>query len=244
MKTMTSKVKSEVRTLSNMGDELLTIFEKARNEKDVWLLNEPYQNWYSRSLKVIEALGPERLNEFISFYHRPDRTSLRLATFGIRDLLIGVAPVGEEFDPGDYAESLLRSQIAIVRSLASRIDSVPSDVKGHLLAEIQDAELKAAGALFTVNERAAGALAGVVLEQHLQRVAVNHKVPIAKADPTIGDLNDPLRNANVYDLPTWRKIQMLGDIRNLCSHKKQRDPTPDEVKELIEGVERVIKSVF
>ena len=64
---------------------------------------------------------------------------------------------------------------------------------GHLFAEIQDSELSAAVKLKTVSSRAAGAVAGVVLERHLQRVAVNHKIPIRKKDPTIADLNDPLK---------------------------------------------------
>ncbi|MBF8277611.1 MAG: hypothetical protein HW390_2684 [Candidatus Brocadiaceae bacterium] len=42
-----------------------------------------------------------------------------------------------------------------------------------------------------ISSRAAGDLAGVVLERHLQRVAENHKRPIRKKAPTISDLNDP-----------------------------------------------------
>jgi hypothetical protein len=34
----------------------------------------------------------------------------------------------------------------------------------------------------------------------------------------------------------------LGDIRNLCGHDKHREPTADEVEELIEGTERILKT--
>ncbi len=118
------------------------------------------------------------------------------------------------------------------------------DVTGHLFAEIQDSELKAAIKLKKISKRAAGALAGVVLERHLQRVAVNHQISIPKKNPTIADLNDPLKGANIYDVPMWRKIQYLGDIRNLCSHQKDTEPTEEQVTELIDGVNAVIKNVF
>jgi hypothetical protein len=112
----------------------------------------------------------------------------------------------------------------------------------HLLAEIQDEELAVAERLLKISLRAAGALAGVVLEGHLQRVAKNHAVPISKRDPTIADLNDPLKAAGVYDIPTWRRVQRLADLRNLCDHKRSREPLDSEVKDLIAGVTAIVHS--
>jgi len=140
--------------------------------------------------------------------------------------------------------SKFASQFSLLKSLSTRIDSVLSDVKGSLFVELQDQELKVASQLVEVNLRAAGAVAGVVLEGHLQRVAVNHGVSISKRNPTISDLNDPLKADGVYDIPTWRKIQHLADIRNYCDHKKEREPTEDEVKELIAGRDAIIKTIF
>jgi hypothetical protein len=121
---------------------------------------------------------------------------------------------------------------------------VLQDVKGHLFAELQDAELSAAAQLRKVSGRAAGALARVVLERHLQRTAANHKLTIGKKAPTISDLNNPLKQAGVYDVPTWRKIQFLADIGNLCSHQKESEPTDEQVGELISGVNSIVKGVF
>lgn len=75
-------------------------------------------------------------------------------------------------------------------------------------------------------------------------MAANHKVTITKKDPAVSDLNDPLKAAGVYDVPTWRKIQHLADIRNLCDHKKGREPTESEVAELIAGVSTIVKTIF
>ena len=95
-----------------------------------------------------------------------------------------------------------------------------------------------------INLRAAGVIAGVVLERHLQRTAVNHEIIIEKKEPTISDLNDPLKKENIYDIPTWRLIQVLGDIRNLCVHNKEREPTAEEVKRLIKETDIIIKTIF
>lgn len=48
----------------------------------------------------------------------------------------------------------------------------------------------------------------------------------------------------MIDISRWRQIQFLGDVRNLCDHKKEKEPTEEQVEELIEGVEKVIKNVF
>lgn len=92
--------------------------------------------------------------------------------------------------------------------------------------------------------RAAGAVAGVVLEKHLLEVCNNHNIKIGKKYPTIADLNDLLKNSNVIGTPGWRFHQHLADIRNLCDHNKQTDPTSAQVEDLIQGVAKVAKTLF
>jgi hypothetical protein len=69
-------------------------------------------------------------------------------------------------------------------------------------------------------------------------------VTTRKAHPTISDFTDLLKTASVLDVPSWRQLQRLGDIRNLCDHNKQREPTKDEVVELIDGTEKLCKTLF
>jgi hypothetical protein len=58
-----------------------------------------------------------------------------------------------------------------------------------------------------------------------------------------GDLDD-YEKADVLDVAGWRKIQRVGDIRNLCDHNKHREPTEDEAIELIDGVDKLSKTLF
>jgi hypothetical protein len=37
---------------------------------------------------------------------------------------------------------------------------------------------------------------------------------------------------------------MLGDLRNLCSHQRNGNPTKEQVEDLIAGVNSIIKSVL
>ena len=112
-------------------------------------------------------------------------------------------------------------------------------------ADLFDSELEAARELAKHKfNRAAGVVAGVVLERHLKEVCASYKVIMRKKAPQISDLNDALKKATVIDTPQWRSIQYLGDIRNLCAHDRQSEPTADQVGDLLDGVTNVTKTIF
>lgn len=136
-------------------------------------------------------------------------------------------------------------QLEILRSVERRFESSLFDIKQFVQADLFDSELDAARELEKHGfYRAAGAVAGVVLEKHLAQVAANHKITIGKKHPTISDLNDALKNAGVVETPTWRGIQRLGDLRNLCDHNKDREPTDTDITELVDGVDKTTKTLF
>lgn len=219
-------------------------------EDDVIRFGAAYQLWYTAALKLVQALAPDRLIEFRRYYEiDPKRKIMDVNTYVIQDYVQGIIPAKDHFgnvrfDHQNVAAIRLISQFQLVASLESRIEGILADVAGHLYAEIQDAELVAATKLKRISVRAAGAIAGVVLERHLQRVAVNRQLSIGKTAPTIADLNDLLKKSEVYDVPAWRSVQYLADIRNLCSHQKEREPTIEDVDALIAGVDKIIKTVF
>lgn len=243
--TTESEIKKELDALLAETPELLNLCTKL---DDMFHFGTKYQNWYSRATKLLDHLGPDRIEEFRSYYRiDPKRKITDGSNYVIQDYVTGNGARTEFGLPlwDIHAVVIMRifNQNQILASLSSRLGSVIADVRGHLLAEIEDEELEAARKLLKVNLRAAGAVAGVVIESHLQRIAINHSLKVSKKDPTIADLNDPLKHKGIYDLSTWRKIQHLADLRNLCDHKKSREPTEQEVVELISGVASLVKKI-
>jgi len=198
-----------------------------------------YQKWYSRALKAVELLAPDRYEEFRRFYEPdPKRKEFGYGSYVIQDYVKGVAPsrmVYPNFDTQAQARRCLYNQLTLLIGVGSRADSVLSRFEEEVHAELNDAELESARGLVRINLRAAGALAGVVLEAYLGKVCAPHGIKFRKKAPTLSDYNDALKNAGVYGTPTWRKISYLADIRNVCSHKKDVDPTREQVTELIDG---------
>jgi hypothetical protein len=213
--------------------------------------NARYQAWYSRSLRVVEQLLPDRYSEFRELY-RLDRPPERLteASYRVSDFIHGTkAPTSglfsePTFEIADAAQRQFAFQINILKSARSRLDTALADIEGTLQAALLDDELgKATELLKAQHLRSAGVVAGVVLERHLKGVIYNHTIEFSQKIQ-IANLNDALKAAGVYDVPRWRQIQRLGDIRNLCGHDGEREPTHEEVEELIRKTEEIISKVF
>ncbi len=211
--------------------------------------NIAYQKWYTRALELVRRLAPDRLEEFISYYQiDPKRKYFTFATYRIADYVQGLGASKDldkhpKWDIYAAVRLLVSNQMAILSSLKSRIHGVLADVEGALLADLQDTELEAANKLKKINLRAAGTVAGVVLEGHLRHLVEHNQLKTKKKNPTLGDLNDLLKEGKIYDTSKWRKIQLLADHRNHCAHKKDREPTLDDVNELIEGTNWAIKTL-
>ncbi len=204
---------------------------------------EEYQSWYSEALTLIKFLLPERYNDFVRLYEKPkNRKKITYENYTIEDYLQGLYTGFVELDA---AIPLFHQQLNIVKSAKRRFESSLFDIQQIARADLFDSEMDKASELLKDGFlRSAGVIAGVVLEKHLNQVCLNHNVKIKKKNPNISDYNDALKKEGVIDVPNWRFIQRLGDLRNLCAHKKGREPAKDEVNELIKGVEKVTKTLF
>ena len=217
--------------------------------KSIKPFKEKYQDWYSESLVLLRQLLPDRVMDFTKLYEKPKtRKAIDNGNYVIEDYLQGLSlssRFGENYVGPEAAISQFEKQLYIVKSIKRRFSSSLFDIQQLAQADIFDSELEAAKELnkkgFT---RGAGAIAGVVLEKHLGQVCNNHKINILKKNPSISDFNDKLKNGMVYETPVWRKIQHLGDLRNLCDHNKEKEPQTEDVHELIFGVENIIKTIF
>ena len=168
-------------------------------------------------------------------------------SYYIQDYLKGVAPNrynNPEFDTRTVTLNNVYNQYTILNSIYHRIDSILSDIQTTLFVELQDLELGTAKNLLRINLRSSGVIAGVILESYLSKVVSNHSLTLPKKNPTLSDFNEVLKNNDVYDTTVWRKISYLGDLRNICAHKKDIEPIKEQVEELISGVHWVTKNIF
>ncbi len=180
-------------------------------------------------------------------YHGETRKQPDILTYSISDYVRGLKfrTASNQEQASTAVHNAFQLQVLLVASAATRLDDILSNVRGVIQAEMLDDEIEAAQELLRSNHlRASGAVAGVVLERHLKQMCSARSLTSRKKSPTISDWNELLKEAGVFDVPQWREVQHLADIRNLCDHLKEREPKKDEVSELIRGVDKVIKTLF
>lgn len=208
-----------------------------------------YQAWYSESLALIKNVLPDRLDDFKAQYDPPKArksTEISYSNYVMADYIIGLQRKigGDVIVDSDAGIPKFRTQLAIVKASKARFGSSLFEMRQLVQADLFDGEIDAARELLKNRFlRAAGAVAGVVLEKHLRQVCDDHGVPIKKTNPGIADLNDALKNATVIDIPQWRHITLMGDYRNLCDHNKSKEPTIEQVSDLIDGTDKILKSI-
>lgn len=218
--------------------------------KSLPIFRDKYQAWYSESLTIIKLLLPDRIEDFVKLYGKPKvRKEITYGNYVIEDYLQGLNVTRglskEKVVGPDAAIPQFQQQLNILKSCKKRFESSLFDIRQMIQADLFDSELEAARELNNNGFiRGAGAMAGVVLEGHLLQVCKNHKISIAKKDPSINDYNQALKDNKIVEVHDWRFIQHLGDLRNLCNHDKKNEPTKEQVEELITGVEKISKTIF
>ena len=209
-----------------------------------------YQEWYSESLVVIKILLPDRVFDFVKYYEKPNnRKTVTTENYVIEDYLQGLSRKneysGKVFFSQISAVPKFIQQLNILKACKKRFESSLFELKQLIEADIFDTELDAAKELNSKGfTRGAGAIGGVVLEKHLAQVCENHKIKVSRKNPTISDLNQLIKDQNIIEIHSWRFIQHLGDMRNLCDHNKEKEPTKKQIEELIAGVEKVTKTIY
>src|SRR5262245_13650627 len=117
-------IEKEISTLCEEGVNLPIAFRKKEDK----LFQAKYQNWYSKALKTVASLAPDRYAEFRAYYEiDPKRKSLGYGTYVIQDYLKNVAPNGfhyPDFDTRDQVVTAFFNQITILKSVGVRATSV------------------------------------------------------------------------------------------------------------------------
>lgn len=218
--------------------------------KDLPAFKSDYQTWYSEALAFLRQVLPDRVDDFSRHYEKPKpRKDITFENYRIEDYLQGLRVTRgweKEVVVGPTAAvPHLTQQIAIIQAASKRFESSLFEIRQLVQADMFDSELEAAEALLRYKfVRAAGALAGVVLEHHLAQVCNDRNLAVGKKSPGISDFNETLKSEGVIEVPDWRFIQHLADIRNLCDHSRKPEPTVEQVADLIAGVKKIIKTVY
>ena len=206
--------------------------------------SDAYQPWYSEAKTLVKQLLPERLDDFVRYYERPRtaRKDISYFNYTIEDALNGLR-ISRSLGP-TAARRSVQQQVNIVGSIKSRFESSLFDIRQLTQADVFDSELETAKELVKNGFlRAAGIVAGVVLERHLKEVCTRRNVTVRKRRPQLSDLNDRLKDTGVIDTAQWRFNQHLGDLRNLCAHDDASEPSRDQVNDLVAGVAKVTKTI-
>lgn len=254
--TNLEKYKADLVKLISKGDDLFltmsiecdpTLLDKVDDKTKKICKEKPsfrtaYQSWYSEALVIIKILLPDRVSDFIRYYEKPkNRKVLGCDNYSIEDYLIGLHSGYVSVSAGI---DIFSQQLNLLKACEKRFESSLFDIKQLLQADVFDSELEVAKELnkkgFT---RAAGAMCGVILEGHFAQVLEKREIK-TKKHPTINEYNELLKAEHIINMEVFRFIQYLGDLRNKCDHKKEEEPTKDEINGLVQGVEKIIKTVF
>jgi hypothetical protein len=211
--------------------------------------NLKYQSWYTEAIYIIKILIPGRIDDFKKLYEIPKtRKEISYRNYVIEDYLKTLTitnALGQEIVGPYAAEPQFEQQLNILKSCKKRFESTLFDIETLIQSDMFDSELDSAKELNKKGFcRGAGAISGVVLEKHLSQVCKSHNIKITAKHPTISTFNEALKQQNIIDIPTWRKISHLGDLRNLCDHNTGKELKKEDIAELIDGVNKITKTLF
>ncbi|OKS84580.1 hypothetical protein [Mucilaginibacter polytrichastri] len=267
--TATDQIKTELKKLANQGVNLFNAMQVEQYPgnmehhftnvlkkdyqsfvKTLPVFSQAYQPWYSAAQSVVRQFLPGRIADFTGLYEQPKgRKEVRADNYVIEDYLKKVI-VTAGFDkkivasPSD-AIPVFQQQINILNSVFDSLDNVLFKMEQLLQAALLDQELLSARQL-AKNQfvRSAGAICGIVLENHLDQICGVHQIKVPKKNLIIKDYNDLLKKHEIYPFETWRYIQHLADLWVLSCRNKKEIPTIEEANALIDGTEKIIKTVF
>jgi len=267
MKNNPEQIKADVKRLHTQGVNLLNalrdeqfpelmeqhftnVLKKNYQEfkKGLPVFKSAYHPWYSEAMAVVKVLLPLRYSDFVGFYEKPkSRKEINTDNYVIADYFsetVVTAGFDKKVIAGpDAAIPAFEQQFHLIAAVLQTLDSSLLDIRREVQAGLLDAELDKAALLVKNKQlRAAGAIAGIALEKHLEQVCERRQIKVTRK--TIADLNEILKKNEIIDFPDYRHIGLLSDIYLLCVQNKKREPEIAEVADLINGTDKVIKTVF
>jgi hypothetical protein len=205
----------------------------------------PYPTWYRKVLRVMHKLTPQRDDD------APDPSQGRqddkpVASYATKTSVgMEILQNGETIASGRITFlTRLSHQLRMLNSVRNGLEYMLADLQSTLYGEVGNHILATAYALFHRGQhRAAGALAGVLLEIHLAKVATKYRSPTAPTSSGLATLNTALKRGGIYDVEVWRFIDSLGALGHACVYAPAYEPTVDDLTEFLHGVQLIRKRV-
>jgi hypothetical protein len=206
-----------------------------------------YENWFSMSLIFIKDYIPEKESAFSKLYkcNGPE--------LGVKELIQlrkqkelrysnGDSINHERFKDNVYREFISKfdEQRHFLLTIPGIVSIKELSIRGIIYNTFIDREIDEAVYLYEKGHyRAAGAIAGVALEQHLRHLCEKYNLDYGHKD-TIEPLVQKLYKNDKMDGSEMKKIQYLATIRDKCDHPSE--VTASEVKELIEKLKKILNA--
>jgi hypothetical protein len=215
------------------------------------LFREKYLSWYFQSSNAIKFLSPTTYNNFIEVYQEKRSESKKITTSNYRlenylknEQLTNInnTDFEEEFERVRIAKNLFKLQQLIIKAIIDNFDSISFNYENNLFLSFQEANIFVAQELLDNDFiRAAGAICGVIIEKQLKQrlLPFNEKA----YSLTLNTLNQQCKNTELYTETTRKRIMLYSDIRNLCDHKNNIEPTKQLVQDLIDGTKWVLTNI-
>ncbi len=85
---ITEEVKKEIEELVREGEKLIDALRReGNNSKDLVLFLCTYERWYTRSLRHIKTIIPERVNDFVLLYRDDSRKEITSSNYLLSDAM-------------------------------------------------------------------------------------------------------------------------------------------------------------
>ncbi|MHC4405413.1 MAG: hypothetical protein ACYTG0_37680 [Planctomycetota bacterium] len=136
--------------------------------------------------------------------------------------------------------SYLAAFQGVLAALRKAVDQgLLESLESRLRANVHDDFLEQSRSLLSAGYHVgAMVLIGAVLEDHLRKLCVARGLSWS-GNGNLSKYNDLLRD-NAYDQPVWRRIQAIGDVRNLAAHGEFAKVKVDDVEDAHKAVGRYL----
>jgi hypothetical protein len=147
----------------------------------------------------------------------------------------------EQQGMGSNVERLNRMKAVFLAAKEDFEGGYLNSLRNLVQAEVFTSELEQAEELLKSGyATAAAVIAGVVLETTLRDLCSTHELEHG----SLNKMNDDLAKAGAYNATQKKRITALAAIRNSAAHGKPEEFTKDDVKGMVEDIERFLATTL